>query len=80
MEGSIWASVFGVSDIVRFKSACSATETSQKIEILLVASLDIILSNKRKIKALIRLRGCEDRFSRVEAHFMIKLNEIIRPG
>ena len=34
--------VFGVSEEVRFKPACSATETSQNIEILLVASLDIL--------------------------------------
>ena len=50
--------VFGVSDKVRFKQVCSATETSWKIEILLVASLDMILSNKRITKALIRLGGC----------------------
>ena len=50
--------VLGVSDKVRFKPVFSATETSQKIEISLVASLDIILSNKRIIKALISLRGC----------------------
>ena len=50
--------VFGVSDKVRFKPACSATETSYKIEVSLVASLDILLSNKRITKALIRLRGC----------------------
>ena len=48
--------VFRISDKVRFKPACSATETSQKVEISLVASLDVILSKKRKIKALIRLR------------------------
>ena len=52
----------------------------RKIEISLVASLDMVLSNERITKALIRLRGCagwsaallfantEDRFSRVEAH------------
>ena len=32
--------VFGVSDKVRFKPACSATETSKKIKSLHVASLD----------------------------------------
>ena len=54
-----------------------------KIKISLVASLDMILSNKRIAKALIRLRGCagwsahvlfanpEDRFSRVQAQIMI---------
>ena len=37
--------VFGVSDIARLKPACSATETSWKIEISLVSSLYIILYN-----------------------------------
>ena len=50
--------VFGVSDKVRFKLACSATETRWKIELSLVARLDMILSNKQITKALIRLRGC----------------------
>ena len=36
---------------VRFKQACPATETSLKYEILLVVSLDIILSNKRVTNA-----------------------------
>ena len=49
---------FGISDKVRFQPACSATETSQKIEILLVAILDMILSYKGIKKALIRLREC----------------------
>ena len=49
--------VFGVSDKVWFNPVCSATETSKKIESLLVASLDMILCNKRVTKALIRLRG-----------------------
>ena len=72
--------VFGVSDKGRLKPVSSATETSYKIGILLVASLDMILSNTRITKALIRLRGCaglsvpllfanfEDRFSHIEAH------------
>ena len=47
--------VFGVSNGVRFKPVSWASETSKKIEILPVASLDIILSNKRITKALIRL-------------------------
>ena len=47
--------VQGVSDKVRFKQTCSATETSKKIEISLVASLDIILASKQITKALIRL-------------------------
>ena len=48
--------VFGVSYKVGFKPVCSATETIWKIEISLEASLDMILSNKRMKKALIRLR------------------------
>ena len=34
---------FGVSDKMRFKSVSPATETSQKIDFFLVASLDMIL-------------------------------------
>ena len=64
------------------KPACSATETSLKIEISFVASLDIILANKRITKELIRLRGCavwgapllfantEERFSCVKVHMI----------
>ena len=74
--------ICGVFDKVRFNAACSATETSLKIEILLLASLDIILSNKQITKALIRLRRCpgwsapfsfanpKDRFSHVKAHIL----------
>ena len=66
--------------IPNFKPACSATETTQKIEISLVGSSDMILSNQLITKALIRLGGyagwsapllftnSEDIFSRVEAH------------
>ena len=50
-------SVFGVSDKVRFKPACLATETSWKNESLLLESLYITLYNKRITNALIRLRG-----------------------
>ena len=59
---------------------CSATETSKKIEISHVASLDMILSNKRIIKVLIRfkqdglplccLQTPKDRFSPIEAHLI----------
>ena len=42
----------------RFKSVSSATETSWNITISLVASPDVILSNKLITKALIRQRGC----------------------
>ena len=44
-----------------FKPACSASETSKKIDkskTSLFASQDMILFNKRITKALIRLRGC----------------------
>ena len=50
--------VFGVCDQVRFKPACSATDTSQSLEISAIASRGIILSRQRTTKALIRLRGC----------------------
>ena len=61
-------------------SACSATETSKKIENLLVTNFDMILSNKQIKNALIRLHGyagwsapllfanTEDRVSGVEAN------------
>ena len=49
---------FKVFDKVCFKPVSTATETSYKIKVLLVASLDIILSNKQITKALISLRGC----------------------
>ena len=50
--------VFGVSDQVRRKLACSTLETSWSLEILDLASIYIILSRQRTIKELIRLRGC----------------------
>ena len=40
--------VFGVFHKVRLKPVSSATETSQKIEISLIASLDMILSKISK--------------------------------
>ena len=50
--------VFGVSEKVRFKPACSAIETSKKIETSRVAILDMIISITQIKKALIRLRRC----------------------
>ena len=44
--------IFGVSDTVIFKPACSASETSCNIQFSLVTGLDMILFNKRIIKAL----------------------------
>ena len=49
--------VFWVSDQIRPKPACSATRTSQNIDIFHGASLNIVLSRKGIIKARIRLRG-----------------------
>ena len=40
--------VFGVSDNVRLKPACSATETSYSLEILDLASIGIILSSEQQ--------------------------------
>ena len=42
--------VFGVSYKARLKPVSLATETSLKIELSLLASLDMILSNERKNK------------------------------
>ena len=54
------------SHMYRLKSVSSATETNSKIEISFVASLDMILSNKRTTKALIdqtvRMRRLVDVF------------------
>ena len=50
--------VFGVFDKAKIKPVTPATETSEKIEFSLVASLGIELSKKRITKALISLRGC----------------------
>ena len=50
--------VFRVSDEVKQKPACSATETNKNNEISLVASFEMILSDKRLTEALIRLCGC----------------------
>ena len=48
--------VFRISDQVRFKRAYSATETSYKIEISLVASLYMILSNNKGADQTARMR------------------------
>ena len=48
----------GIFDQVRFKLACSATETSKNLELLDIASIHIILSKQQTTKVLIRLRGC----------------------
>ena len=51
----------GVSDQVRLKPACSATETSYNLEISAIESRDIIISKQWTTKALIRLRRCAGR-------------------
>ena len=51
-------SVFAVSDKVRFQPVYSVTQTSKILKISLVASLDMILSNKQITKALISLCEC----------------------
>ena len=50
--------VFGVCDQVSLKAACSASETSWRLEIYDIETQDIILSSQRTRKALIILRGC----------------------
>ena len=50
--------VFWVGDQVRLKPVCSADETSYGLEISVIASRGVTLSNQRTRKALIRLRGC----------------------
>ena len=50
--------VFGVSDKVMLRPACSDRETSKNVEVMYEASLVIVLGRKRITNALIRLRGC----------------------
>ena len=50
--------VFGVSDQVRHKPACAATEASQGLEISDIETRDNILSRQQTTKVLIRLREC----------------------
>ena len=52
---------FGVSEQMRLKLTCSATETSYRLVILDTETRGIILSRKRTTKALIRLHGCAGR-------------------
>ena len=49
--------VFGVSEKAILKPVSSATVTSYKIEISLIASLDKVLSKKQITKTLISMRG-----------------------
>ena len=59
----IWASSWenmssGVSEQGRLKLACSATEASMRLEILVTETRDITLSRQWTTEALIRLRRC----------------------
>ena len=61
MWASSWKNVSsGVSDQDRLQPACSATEASMRLEILVTETRDITLPRQRTTKALIRLRGCAD--------------------
>ena len=53
-------SVIGVCDLLRLKPVCSTTETKQINEILLEASLAIIVPRKLITKVPIRLHGWAD--------------------
>ena len=56
---SSWENVSsGVSDQVRLKLACSPTEPSMRLEILVTETRDITLSRQWTTKALIRLCRC----------------------
>ena len=50
--------VFVISNQVRFKLACSATEASQRLEILYTETRGLILYGQQIKKVLISLRGC----------------------
>ena len=59
IRASSWENVSsGVSNQVRLKLACSATEASRRLEILVTETRDITLSRQWTTKALVRLRGC----------------------
>ena len=58
MDLDVRKPVFGVSIIARLKPVSSATETSLKIELVFVASLDMVLSKKGITKALMRRLVC----------------------
>ena len=82
-EFGLWLFVRATSVFSITKWATTRQNLSPGIEILFVVCLDIILSNKRIRKTLIRLHGCagwsvpllfanpEDRFSRLGAHMKL---------
>ena len=69
----------GIFDQVRFKPACSATQTSYNLETLDKASIHIILSKQRTTKVLIRLRGCAGWFAPLLFAYGIR-HIFARPG
>ena len=89
MDLNIRKPVSGASNKARPIRVSLATETSYKIGISLVASLDMILSKERMTKVLISLCRCagwsapllfansEDRFSRVKAHIIGQLSFLL---
>ena len=50
--------VFGVSDQLRLKPACAASEAREGVEISDIETIGIILVRQRTTKALIGLGGC----------------------
>ena len=58
MDLAVCFPVFGVSDQIMLKQLCSATDASYQLKFSHVASLDMILSNTRITRTLIRLRAC----------------------
>ena len=65
--------VFGVCDQVRLKLACSAIQTSKRLEILDIETRGIILSKQRITMALIRLRRCTGWSALFCLHMAMKL-------
>ena len=75
--------VFGVSDKARLKTISSATDTSQKIEISLVATFqkennkgtDQSVQMPRLVCVVCKPR--KDRFSRVETHILFTVRSLV---
>ena len=71
--------VCGVRNQVRLKPSCSVIVTSQRLEILDIDTSGIIRSRKRTIKALIRLRKWQNRFSLDMAHLYYEASYVELP-
>ena len=75
---AIWAPVFGVSDKVRFKPACSATETcykTEKHEFFFLVKAHILTGNCKPLPIKCRLDGL-----RVETTEIIYTARISKPS